>query len=238
MEAVADDRFAFSQQRMAAARRAMEGLLANSLDPYTGTFSTAANDLVQLGDDGDPRYADALTRYATSQGAVVVDLSRGGAPISAEGVVLEAANPVETIVLMAAIPNSALLGPAGASANMYEAMAEVLRVMLSVAISAAKHDCQNDETAQLVIRSLSFATQMDFEHARVVSLARIRGAVVCSNEPKASYLLGSIKGQPRPFQIAYELPLVEMVYGDNRIRWMDRRAPDCTSLVLLTGGAA
>ena len=218
----------FARERMAAAKHGMTLLLSRAVDPFMGTFDTPG-EAILAGEEAGPTYSKALLDFIAGQGAEVQP-----AHVFKEN----EAGP-ETVLIMAGLPNNVMVDAQFTTANMIEAIAEVFRVMLYGAIDAAKEDLDNDEKVIVRFRTApEFMSKMDFEKSRIVAMGRLRGAVVCEKEPRANYLLGTVAGQPSPFTIAYELPLAEMVYGDTRFRWKDRRAPDCTALIQLVGGTA
>lgn len=134
--------------------------------------------------------------------------------------------PFETVVIAGKVPGNALNGGRKASAQIIEAGAEILRVMLGTAVVAAFDECEENESVVVYLRSpIELAGRIDFESGFMTGLVRLRGIVYCKNEPRVSYLLGSAWGQTKPLQLAWEFPLVEHIYGQNRLRWNDLRSP-------------
>lgn len=134
--------------------------------------------------------------------------------------------PFETVVISGKVPGNALNGGRKASAQIIEASAEMLRVMLGTAVVSAFDECAENENVAVYLRSpIELAGRIDFESGLMTGVVRLRGIVYCKNEPRVSYLLGSAWGQKKPLQFGWEFPLVEQIYGQNRLRWNDLRSP-------------
>lgn len=134
--------------------------------------------------------------------------------------------PFETVVIHGKVPGNALNGGRKASAQIIEAGAEMLRVMLGTAVVAAFDECAENETVVVYMRTApELGGRIDFDSGVMTGLVRIRAIVYCKNEPRVSYLLGSAWGQEKPRQFAWEFPLVEQIYGQDRLRWNDLRSP-------------
>lgn len=228
----------FAKQRFIGAQNAMNGLLGKGMDPFAGTFETLG-EMPKLSGDPALKYAEALKAFAAGQGATVGQLAPSDYLPGQPGREVPPTAPPSTLLIGTSLPNVVMLDANAVADSMFEAIAEVLRVVLVDAILAAKDDCESGEGVKLMLRSEpQFLATVDIEGGVIRGFGRIRAVVHCEKAPNANYLLGSIVGQPQGFQIGYELPLAEMVYGDNRIRWKDRRAPDCTALIQLVGGVA
>lgn len=133
--------------------------------------------------------------------------------------------PFETVVLTGMLPGNARGGAAG-QAQIIEACAELMRVMLGTAIVGAFEDCDKDEVAVVYFRTEpEFDGKTEFDTGKGVAIGRMRVIVYTETEPRVSYLLGSVYGRKKPFQFAWEFPMVEQVYGPNRLRWNDLRSP-------------
>lgn len=133
--------------------------------------------------------------------------------------------PWELMIVAGAVPRQALERGQAAAAGVVESCAEILRVLLGTAIVAASDDCAEDEGVVTYVRKLEFGHNVDLLNGNVVGMVRFQGIVYCSSEPRVSYLLGAAHGQPKPLQLAWQFPLVEQIYGPNRLRWCDMRSP-------------
>ncbi|MCC6475132.1 MAG: hypothetical protein IT514_15470 [Burkholderiales bacterium] len=242
---------AFASQRMTAAQEALGTLCLRGVDePYSGV--TQGPETIDESLDREQRYSVALMDFCRGLGAEVVIT----APPAVESVVAAptiggsvpgtdptqspwASAPAETFLVMAQTPTAAADPTAMQVESMYEACAETLRALLATAIEGAKADCEGGERVRVIFRAApDFASQVRLSESVHRAMGRIRCTVVCSDAPQASYLLGSVEGQPRPYQVAYELPDMTLFYGLNRLRWRDRRSPDADCLIQMVGGVA
>jgi hypothetical protein len=122
------------------------------------------------------------------------------------------------------------MAPAGEVAcGIIEACAEMMRALLSGAVVGAFNDGV-DETDVVVIfhAGPEVAHRVSMKDGGISALLRVRGAVYSREDPERSYLLGENAermGEGKtPLQVIYPLPLVEYIYGPNRLRWKDKRS--------------
>lgn len=166
---------------------------------------------------------DAATYY---RGALDVYLRGLGAEITEARVLYgDTHAPFEDVLIYGKVPGVAVTAARKVSAQIVEACAEMLRVLIATAVVAAAEDCQDEEGVMVFFRQVEFGGKVDFEHDRLVGLGRMRVLVYTSHEPRASYLLGGVHGGPGT-SLQWEFPFVEHVYGPNRLRWRDLRSPD------------
>jgi hypothetical protein len=115
--------------------------------------------------------------------------------------------PHETVTLAAMMP---LTNNPDQPRNMVEALAEIMRVMLAGAIILAKEELEKDDAV-----IVDFKTPPNFQNNVTPS---------SETAPDRSYLLGHFVGDERPRSLKWAIPLVDMFYGPNRIRWLDQRS--------------
>lgn len=182
-------------------------------DPFTGQRLGAGELAVEF-DDADlaaTHFKGALMGYLAMLGADVAE---------------EAPGAVDLVVIAGVVPANALLGGRKVAAQIVESCAEVLRILLAEAVVTASEDAGGTEGAavRVLISSLELGGKVNFEAQTMAGMVRFRGAVHAWDEPRVSYVLGATA--ERPYQLAWEFPLVEQVYGQNRLRWRDLRSPD------------
>lgn len=227
----------FGQVCMDSAQVAVQTLIARAMqDPYKGSFIGPGEAPLTTGEEGfaERWFGHELVAFAEKNaGAEVVPAGFIEPPAANE----PARAPFETVLLMASMPSNSMTPVKEARLCMVEACAEVMRAFLANAISQAIEDSREGE--KVLCRFCGgpeFLSQVDIATGKIVTVGRLRASVACASEPRASYLLGSVAGQPKAQQFRWELPLVELFYGPNRLHWKDLRAPDARMLVMAASG--
>ena len=212
----------FGQSRRGEAQLALMSVLGRiEKQPYAGSRLPEGEVLVEFdsAEQAAAYYAVALVEHLQGLGAEILYADAGGAAMGNYA-------PFETLLIHGSVPGSALQHGRKAAAQVVEAAAEVVRVLLATAVVAAAEECEDDEGVVVLFRCApELGAKVDFETLKSTGLCRVRCLVHCSREPRVSYLLGSSYGMPKGPQIAYEFPLVEQIYGPNRLRWLDLRSP-------------
>lgn len=239
-EAVApvDERMLFGQVCMDGAQVAVQTLIARAVqDPYKGSFVGPGEAPLTTGEEGfaERWFGQALVAFAEKNGGAEVVPAQFVEPPAAEE--WEKAAPFETVLLLASMPSNSMTPVKEARLCMVEACAEVMRVFLANAIGQAIKDSRESEKVMCRFRGKpEFLCKVHLASGKLTTVGRMRANVTCASEPRASYLLGSVAGQPTAQQFRWELPLVELFYGPNRLHWKDLRAPDARMLVMAASG--
>lgn len=217
------------------AMRAVLGRIEN--EPYAGSRLPKGDVLKEFADPDEAAtyYRHAFLEHMKGFGVNVREVEIGQTADAVMANIDQAAPegesrtqfyaPWETIAIAGTVPRTSLQDGRRAAAMSIEACAEIVRVLTATAIVAAAKDCMADEEVVLFIRKLEMGHQINFELGNVVGICRLRAIVYCSSEPRVSYLLGSSYGMAKPLQLGWPFPLVEHLYGPNRLRWCDMRSP-------------
>jgi len=138
---------------------------------------------------------------------------------------------METVAIAGSCSGNVLELAGKVGAGIVEAVAEMLRVLLSGAIIASFRDGAEESDVVVILHAgPEIASRVRMGDGGVSALTRMRGVVYDRREDGArSYLLGEsvarIKnGAKNPLQFVWAFPLVEQVYGPSRLRWKDKRS--------------
>ena len=212
----------FAAERIQDAHLALRYMVTRMLrEPFAGTFQIQGGWPAFIA--GSPveargrQYDEAMQAAWRAWGAEVGPAALGYEPLV----------PYESIFVAARMPASKVRDAQEQIDGMLEACAEVVRVMICGAIIAAK------DGGHLVVvvpqGPFECIAQTLFEADAVQAAARarvvvLRAAAGNNVDVSRSYVLGSEAGKPRR-QFRWAFPVAELVYGDQRPRWLDQRSP-------------
>lgn len=229
----------FGLERQGEVEQALRYLLGNGANKkFDGCFDTRFKpSLEALDRDYIGRgYAKALKAFAAAEGAEVGTWTRAEDGLfyvpgtDCQGVL--GPDP-ETVVIGARVPPKLKQTRAEIECRAIEAVAETMRVVLVSAISAAVEDAKKGEKVRVMFteepRFLAQAADPKTGFSSIGGEFKVN--IFTEFEPRVSYILGAAVGSA-PMRLQYILPLVELYYGQNRLRWMDRRAPDSQRTVV------
>ncbi len=233
----------FGLERQGECQAALRYLLGNGAnEPYRGTFAVEGS-VPLVVDDPDyiaAWYSQALKDFCVHEGAAVglwVEGEDGFChELATDGELVRAA-PTETVMITARIPPKLVAARRQVECQAIEACAEAMRVVLAASISAAVADKRKDERVRAMFRlEPKIVHQFNVSTGIGAVGGEFRVNIFTEFEPRVSYILGAAVGGP-PMKLLYVLPLVELYHGENRLRWMDSRAPDAQRKVQVVGGA-
>lgn len=214
----------WGQQRRAEAQLAMQMTLRRlDREPFAGARMREGQIAVEFADTvaAAVRLEDELAQYVQDLGANVVLAGDAQA-----GEVVNYA-PWDTVIIAGAVPAQASLSGPKACCQIMEACAEVVRVLLATAIVAAYEEAETGEGVVVRLHSRpEVGGKVNLQTGVSAGLARVRCVVHTEREPRASYLLGTSYGEPKGHKLEWAFPMVEQIYGENRLRWRDLRSPD------------
>lgn len=213
----------FGQARRLEAQLAMRAVLGRlEKEPFHGQRllpGQLVHEFADIDEAAVNYFRSALESFLVGLGVDVQVIPEGTASSSLA--------PFDTVVIGGTVPGNALEQGRKATAQIAEACVEMVRVLLGTAIAAAAEDCAADERVVVLFREApEIGGRIDFATGNMGGICRIRAAVYCEREMRVSYLLGSAHGQPKHIAMGWEFPLVEQIYGPNRLRWRDLRSPD------------
>lgn len=216
----------FGQERRQDAQLVMRSVLGRiEKERFSGSRRRADQVAVEFDDAtaAGRYYTGELLQYLSDLGADVLptperDLVDGGMANHA---------PWETVLIAGTIPAGVLIGQEKSVGQIMEACAELVRVLLAQACVAAGEDC--DEGERIIVRlkaAPEVSGTINLKTGIMAAAARISCIVHTSHEPRVSYLLGTAYGEPKARTLNWQFPLVEQMYGPDRLRWRDLRSPD------------
>lgn len=230
MSEVISQELDFGQSRRFEAQLALRSVLGRvEREPFTGCRLKEGEVAVEFEnqDEAAAHLQAGLVAFLEGLGAGVA-IVPAGAEAAVQTPPEDAKNyaPFETVLVHGTVPGNALEHGRKATVQIMEACAEIIRVLLGTAVVAATEDCaEGERVVVLMRRALELDSRIDFASGRMTGIAMARCIVFTENEPRASYLLGSAYGQPKPYSLEWGFPLVEEIYGPNRLRWQDLRSP-------------
>lgn len=207
----------FGKDRRAEAQAIMQIMMRTVLEkPYRGQFQVPNMPIYIAESDveGTRRFfSNAICAACTAWGAEVLRGAESDSP--------DDEAPCEDIVIAADIPIQINVLPVAQERAMIEACAEVIRVLLVGPIIAAKEDF-----APIVVFDGMpvFDGQVNLKDSALTVTARASVKVITEENPGRSYVLGNEVGQAIR-KLAWPMPIVELFYGPNRLRWLDLRSP-------------
>jgi len=233
----------WGQVRRGEAQLTMRAVLSHLSEPYCGV-DLADGELASEG------FKDADTAARHFEGALVAEMQRMGVEVRKlvqagedlihvtdwEGrfVCLLEEEPALNSMFMETVAISGGMAGSMASAGevacgIIEACAELMRALLSGAVVGAFNDGAADNDVVAIFHAgPEIAHRVSMQDGGVSALLRVRGAVYDRQDPERSYLLGENAARMgdgrKPLQIVYTFPLVEHIYGPNRLRWKDKRS--------------
>lgn len=137
---------------------------------------------------------------------------------------------METVALVGSCSGNVLARAGKVASGIVEACAEMMRAILTGAVVAAFMDDADESDVVVIFHAgPEIASLVDLKTGAISALLRMRGAVYDRNDPTRSYLLGEnvermTASAKAPLQLMWPFPLVEQVYGPNRLRWKDKRS--------------
>jgi len=139
--------------------------------------------------------------------------------------------PFEVVTVTALMPAPGKGKVQDAEFQMLEAVSECLRMLLAQAVGDAVEDAGDDQVLVAFAPAPELACRTDVEKGLISAGARMRVFVFSPGKPQGSFLLGNEFGVARDFELAINLPLVELFYGPNRLKWMDGRETSAEGIV-------
>lgn len=220
----------FGQARRLEAQLAMRAVLGRmEKEPFTAQRlmpGQLVHEFADIDEAAVNYFRGALESFLVGLGVEVRVILDGTASLDIKAMMASLA-PYETVVIGGTVPGNALEQGRKATAQIAEACVEMVRVLLGTAIAAAAEDCAADERIVVVFRGPpEIGGRIDFTTGQMGGVCRIHAVVYCEREQRVSYLLGSVHGQPKRLAMGWQFPLVEQIYGPNRLRWRDLRSPD------------
>lgn len=242
----ADDGPDFGTERVGEAQLSLRYILGRLAGdaPYEGVFEVLGKPplIVDNHEIVGEWYMQALADFCVHEGGKLGVLEDRGDqvlvyPKDEDSTGFEAA-PVEKLRIAATLPPQ-LATNTEAICGAIAACSECVRILLAGGISAACEDREEGEAVRVMHRNgdkPKVAVHRDLKTGTCVVGVEFAANVYTEREPRVSYLLGSVVGAS-PRLLNYILPLVSMVYGPNRLHWMDQRSPDAQRHLKIVGGA-
>lgn len=172
-------------------------------------------------------FQGALLQYLQEMGAdVQLEPGTADSDVNAVREPLPRA-PWEEISIAGTVPSSARAPGGQVVAQIIEACTEMTRVLLAVAVVAAAEECKQDESVIVRLRKRpQVGGSINGVTGNRAGAVIVSCVVHTSGEPRASYLLGTAYGEPKPRKLVWGYNFIEQIYGPDRLRWRDLRSPD------------
>lgn len=218
----------FGQERRMEAQLMLRATLSHATqNAYAGQCKVAGVDELPplLTEDAAPKhFTKALQDFCKAKGCSV---SVGSTWASQGEQEPGPTAPFEAMTFVATMPATASTDKLDCHAMMIEACAELTRALLDIAIDGAKADLAGPEDGVLVVFKVEpqIKAVSHFETGKLAAAVAVQVLIACKTELRVNYLLGSVATQ-KAHGIHFDIPLVEVFYGPNRLRFLDARVAD------------